>query len=974
MMSGKPKKVAILGGGVGSMAAAFELTQEPDWQQKYDITVYQLGWRLGGKGASGRNQKLGARIQEHGLHIWAGYYDNSFRVMRECYAALNRAEPIPIRTVEEAFRGVNQVYLADFVDDRPHFWRVDFPTNKEVTGSGGVLLTPRDYLVELLEGLKELVSRFPLGQSVGEAGIFSGLPAPLASLLHGLQSSHRTTHVHAAAALAKALPKSGPNTPLHTLLHWLLHEFQQRLPKPDDRTSMNPTLAAVVAALEIGSACAKGIIQDKVLERGFDPLDDMEWTQWVMMHGASRKAMETSVGRSAYDYVFGSRGGIPTFAHRAVAAGTAMRALLRLLFTYKGSLFYKLNAGMGDIVFAPIYEVLHRRGVKFRFFHKVTNLGLSTDGKRIATIDIERQVELKDKTPGAEYRPLFNVNNLPCWPSRPLYDQIEDGDEMDRQQINLESMWVHWKKGPTKTLVEGDDFDLVVLGISLGGLPYIADELIKKRPEWEAMVQYMPTIATQAMQFWFNDDLKQLGWPAHTGVLTGYYEPLDTWSDMSFLLPREQWGAMAPKQISYFCSVFHPTEPAPPFGPNDYPARQIDAMKAAALPWINQHLTQLLPKTDGDGGTFDFRKLFHENASAGDQERFDAQYFRVNIDPSERYVQSVPGSTQYRLTADGSGFDNLFLAGDWLRTGINAGCVEAATMGGLQAARAISGRDIPIVGECDVSASPLAAQNADFPWSLAYARGDISSAIATLAVPSDELVKLLAPGLTLLPQRVTAAGTHPVGLIFAEQSGVRPNFAHVGGMVYRECAIAIPYVGLTKPSDNANRPFMFLPALYLDKFLPSLAGRVMYGYRKHLARVSGPAAQQDVAQLVNGAPVLRAQLHSDGNPGFAYDFGHLGVARAMMEQPVVTPDPLRGALYSFLDYQFDIARITPLCGSVDVASGILGNAAPRTWPVNSVRTAAMGAFQFDGSWTLTNPFESHALKEMIAAQRMKPKR
>jgi len=63
-----------------------------------------------------------------------------------------------------------------------------------------------------------------------------------------------------------------------------------------------------------------------------------------------------------------------------------------------------------------------------------------------------------------------------------------------------------------------------------------------------------------------------------------------------------------------------------------------------------------------------------------------------------------------------------------------------------------------------------------------------------------------------------------------------------------------------------------------------------------------------------------------------------------------------------------------LCGSVDVASGTLGNAAPRTWSVNSVRTAAMGAFQLDGSWTLTNPFESHALKEMIAAQRMKPKR
>jgi len=38
---------------------------------------------------------------------------------------------------------------------------------------------------------------------------------------------------------------------------------------------MNPTLAAVVAALEIGSACAKGMITDKVLENGFDPLDDI---------------------------------------------------------------------------------------------------------------------------------------------------------------------------------------------------------------------------------------------------------------------------------------------------------------------------------------------------------------------------------------------------------------------------------------------------------------------------------------------------------------------------------------------------------------------------------------------------------------------------------------------------------------------------------------------------------------------------
>ena len=51
----------------------------------YEVHVYQVGWRLGGKGASGRNPLQGQRIEEHGLHIWSGFYDNAFRAMRECF-------------------------------------------------------------------------------------------------------------------------------------------------------------------------------------------------------------------------------------------------------------------------------------------------------------------------------------------------------------------------------------------------------------------------------------------------------------------------------------------------------------------------------------------------------------------------------------------------------------------------------------------------------------------------------------------------------------------------------------------------------------------------------------------------------------------------------------------------------------------------------------------------------------------------
>jgi uncharacterized protein with NAD-binding domain and iron-sulfur cluster len=46
---------------------------------QYDVTIYQRGWRLGGKDASGRNREYGQRIEEHGLHMWMGSTSSSGR-------------------------------------------------------------------------------------------------------------------------------------------------------------------------------------------------------------------------------------------------------------------------------------------------------------------------------------------------------------------------------------------------------------------------------------------------------------------------------------------------------------------------------------------------------------------------------------------------------------------------------------------------------------------------------------------------------------------------------------------------------------------------------------------------------------------------------------------------------------------------------------------------------------------------------
>ena len=84
---------------MGGLAAAWRLS-EPGWQGELaSITVYQRGWRLGGKGASSRGPN--GRIEEHGLHLWLGYYENSFRLLRECYAELDRPtrdRAAPIKT------------------------------------------------------------------------------------------------------------------------------------------------------------------------------------------------------------------------------------------------------------------------------------------------------------------------------------------------------------------------------------------------------------------------------------------------------------------------------------------------------------------------------------------------------------------------------------------------------------------------------------------------------------------------------------------------------------------------------------------------------------------------------------------------------------------------------------------------------------------------------------------------------------
>lgn len=711
------RKVAILGGGCGSMAAAWALTQLPNWQDKFDITVYQMGWRLGGKGASGRDESSAYRILEHGLHVWGGFYENAFRAMQEVYGALPADTGNPLEAWDDAFKKLSDVILQEEVRGEWLNWYLTFPENNAVPGTGGVIPSIWDYIALFLNWLEsritehtEAIAVSPLTEQVRAAAVDSA-HAPHVSFFERLfpvhfadgrrpdvrlplEGLHPVDLIRAARAVHSAV-SSDPTqraathaVDILTIVEAAVDAFEARV------QGIGDDIRRLLMIINYGVATLRGIIRGGVLTGGWAAINNYEWTDWLRRNGARESTYNGPIVRGIYDYVFGFvKGDIKT---RGLEAGTATNGVLRLFFTYKGGIFWEMQAGMGDVVFGPFYRVLHNRGVKFEFFHKVLGVRVPSGGTTVEAIDLSVQATTKN---GGEYDPLLRVGGVHAWPAHPLYDQLVQGDELRDNKIDLESFWADWP-GTPKTLTRGVDFDDVVLGISLGAFQYIAQEVSAASPAFAAMVGNVRTVQTAAMQVWLDEKGVDIGASNVLRASTAGIEPLSTWSDMSFLLQREQWppDGPPPQFIAYFCGVFQDADNFPPPPDPAFPPEQLERWKQIAIEWLTNNTGVIWPKgTLPNGKTLNWALLHDPNGGSGTA-RLNAQFFKVNIDPSERYVMSVPNSSMYRLDAGQSGIKNLWLAGDWVRTSINAGCVEAAVIAGLACAAALSGEPVDIIG------------------------------------------------------------------------------------------------------------------------------------------------------------------------------------------------------------------------------------------------------------------------------------
>src|SRR5688572_1612077 len=135
------KRIAVLGGGPAGMTAAYYLS-DPTLNGAYDVTVYQYGWRLGGKGACARNPEYGQRIEEHGLHQFLGFYDNAFRMLRELWPQWKTAPRTRFPTWESAFTKQSMITFMQLVkeddgSERWEPWNLKPPTWPGLPGDDG---------------------------------------------------------------------------------------------------------------------------------------------------------------------------------------------------------------------------------------------------------------------------------------------------------------------------------------------------------------------------------------------------------------------------------------------------------------------------------------------------------------------------------------------------------------------------------------------------------------------------------------------------------------------------------------------------------------------------------------------------------------------------------------------------------------------------------------------------------------------
>jgi uncharacterized protein with NAD-binding domain and iron-sulfur cluster len=711
-----PVKVAIVGGGCAGITAAWELSSQTheSGARKFDITVYEKSWRLGGKGASGRDDR--GRIREHGIHIWLGFYENAFEMMRQCYRIVHEQgwgpeksgdEVLPYGSFDDAFFPEPHIGVAAKYRDIQEAWTGHLPP---MEGQPGTPLTGdtnpftlQAYLIRCVQVSKALIhsvlappdeqsrarpgtsGRSTLDDTLDHTFSFSPTESP-SLLIDRLTAMLRAGTLTGAAGLLQgvAIIESflRNRNPLPSLFDSVLKVVEavvaQVRRQLRDVVNIDPETRRKTEVIDLIITIVVGLFRDNVLfdARGLDAINHIDCKEWLRRHGALEQSIQSPFVTGLYDLAFCYQDG--DRKQPALAAGQALRGALRMFFSYRGSIFWRMRGGMGETVFSPLYRVLKLRNVTFKFLHELTDATFEKDEKDA------REHRLTSLT--------FRVQNGP----KPFAES----------PLDHFGCWRHTPPAASATseitLRDGQEFDVVVLAMAIADFSRVCRaRLSNVDKRWVDMCDHVgaSTTATQAAQVWMTRDLEELGWRRGTVLLSAMDGPFETWADMTHTLATERAWRRHPeapkdlprhdavKSIAYFCGVLPRTEIDRHGGisPKDLRKstrglsehaledlrRLLQNRMHAFWPHAKEPLTLLADASGKPGG------------------KLEDQHVQVSFAGSDRYTLALPGSLEYRISPLERSVVNMTIAGDWTECGFNEGCIEAAVMSGRLAAHAI---------------------------------------------------------------------------------------------------------------------------------------------------------------------------------------------------------------------------------------------------------------------------------------------
>lgn len=718
------KKIAILGSGVGALSTAFELTDFPGWNELYDVTVYQLGWRAGGKTASARG--VNNRVEERGIHILQGWYWNMFRFVRRVYDTRRDNKVAPGLKFQDWTNAIVKDDTTLLTTEKKNgdweSWPFIFPEDDLIPGdAGGIgfkVMCKRllGVIFQLLfgspyknrKGILRFIPNLLFGwvmKNYPISGVNAGQVPPPKYGADPIENARLCEEDISQNIEDRSVLSLGRLTFLLLCLviwpvfwiYWILRILLYPL------IMVWTQLRRFLSAFEWILVTSKGALRDCYnFRKGkliFGVINDKDYRAWLKKHGGSQMMIRCGLVKFMY---YGSFANLKGDAQGVLAADMAVRIVLDTIF-YKGALVWKTRAGTGGTLIAPAYQVLESRGVKFKFFHRVEEICYSSSGL-IEEIKIAEQLKLKEGL--TSYNPLITVNNLADWPKGPLTEQIDPEwvEKLEQSKADLESSWADWNDYRNYSLHLGEDFDQVVLGIPVAALKDICPEIIKKDSKWQAMVDNVPTTQTFGAQLWIKPDLEEMGFHGPDWGLRTTDEPnsvnyanlLYSWTDMTQILLEENWQAdNKPGDLAYFTGTMSDSsDPLPPYTDHQFPQEEYNRVFDFTKKWLTQYMGWFFPKAtppDNPKG-LDLNVLvdpYNNGEPVSGDERYDKQYFCANIDPSNRYTLAYPGTNQYRLKSHETGFDNLFFTGDWTNFGLNVGHMEGTCISGIRAALAV---------------------------------------------------------------------------------------------------------------------------------------------------------------------------------------------------------------------------------------------------------------------------------------------